>query len=783
MGASIAPAQSNGLPPAPLYQPAFSRAATYEGMPASLRDFLRVINRSRTMVLAIVGIVTLGVLAQQLLSPNMYSSTAHVQVQLIDEVGLNQADIESRNNQRVFNAVRLHRSRSAAEHLIREIGLLEDEEFAREIGTAEGSPQERLQAATNALLAMVDVTTEPNSDLLEVTVTSRSPTLSAEIANQLPKSVRAVRNSIANARKEALVVELEEELETRGETARDASQKVADFRRENNLLVGAGGMEDFAQLNRIAAAAAQASSARAGSAARASEVSNAASIASTAQATSPALDQLERQKAELLAERSSLAPNHGPNHPDMVRVTSALEAVQANIVTERQIARANAQMVNQADAARMSGLAQSEASREAATAARLEAVSSVLEQQAYKNVAASVKLDELVRASQLADQAYQSIADRLEQVRAQMQLEGVSTLVVSPAVPSYDPVSPSPLKTTILAFLGSLTFACMAAFTKEFLDDKLRTGKQVMWHFNLPTFGMLPLMPQEDLDSDPNDNPVIEDPRSLFAEVARSAYTDVRALREAPGSQVVLITSPLPGDGKSTVSLTLAAAGAAAGDRTIVLDLDLRKKGIVQRLQEPIEAPDLIDLIAGKIDLDAVIPALPDETTEEERFGEEEEPSEVYVLSANKPIDSPGSIISSRKLLSLIAALRERFDLVVINAPAALAVRDARTMCDYADQTLMVARWGRTTSEQMRAALELLQYRASGVIFDHVDYAEHARRRYGDSVQFYVDASDYYSDYFAPPADLSSIKDRILNRFRRLRQKDPDQGAWQAENA
>ena len=77
----------------------------------------------------------------------------------------------------------------------------------------------------------------------------------------------------------------------------------------------------------------------------------------------------------------------------------------------------------------------------------------------------------------------------------------------------------------------------------------------------------------------------------------------------------------------------------------------------------------------------------------------------------------------------------------------------------------MISRWGRTTIEQMSATLETLSGRADGVVFDHVDYAEHARRQYGDSIQFYVDASDYYSDDYSKP----SIKDRIMNVFRRKR--------------
>lgn len=734
--------------------------------PVSLRDLLRIAERYRKMIFVIVATVTLGVLIQQLLSPTIYRSTSHAQVELIDEVGTNQADVGSRNAQRVMNAVRLHRSRSSASRLIDDLNLLENPAFAREIGGFDRPEQELRQAAINRILDMVIVDSDVNSDLLQITVSSLSPELAAEIANQLPISVGAVRTETSEQRRLELLSSLEAEMEERGETARLAAQKVAEFRGQNRMLVGAGGAEDMAQVNRIAAQAASASAMRAGSAARSSGVAAASNMSSSAGATSAAVQTLERQRAELVSEQARLGTSFGPNHPDVVRVSSQLATVDRNLEAERSRARAAADAVNAAEAARMRQMAQSEASRDAATAARLTGIASQLEGAAYRNVANSVELEQLVRESTLADQAYTAIADRVEQIRAQMQTEGVSTSIVSSAVPNYDPVSPAPFKLTLFALIGSLIIALLAAFVREFLDDRMRTAKEVRRHFALPTFGMLPALPANSLADDPNESPVIEDPQSLFAEVARSAYTDVRMLREHNGSQVVLVTSPLPGDGKSTVSLTLAAASVAAGDRAVVLDLDLRKRGVLQQLQNSSEMPDLLDIFTGEVDLDSVFPTMIEGSDDSvPSFVEDIAPNHITLLSTRRPVADPASLLSSRRLTQLIEELRKRFDFVVINAPATLAVRDARTMGTFADHTLMVSRWGRTTTEQMNAALELIGHSASAVIFDHVDYAEHARRRYGDSVQFYVDASDYYSDDFSEPGAFDRFR-KFLNRLR-----------------
>lgn len=711
------------------------------------RDLLRMIHRHRGVMLAIIGVITLGVLVQQLLSPTLYRSSSNMQIELIDEVGTNQADVNSRNAERVANAVRLHRSRSAAEQVIRDLDLLKDPRFLAELGKKNLSDKALLQAGTNKLISMIAVSAQSGSDLVEITVTSRSPELAAEIANQLPASVRSLRNMKSNERRAELLASLELELQARDDTAKEAAAAVARFRQDNQMLNGAGSEEDLAQINRVAAQSAVANAARAGSAAHSAGVQRAAGMQSTAMATSGALEQLERQRGELLSEMSKLGTSLGPNHPDVRRINSQIDNVNENIAKERARVQSAAQSVASADAARMAELARSEADRDAAQASQLNGMLASLNAKAYNNSRNMVELQRLTREAKLTNDAYESIASRVEQVRAQMQLEGVSSSLVSPAVPDFDPIAPAPVKMTIAALLASTVLAFLVALTRDFLDDRLRNSSQIRRLFGVPTLGMLPLVTREFSD-DPKDSPVITDPQSLFAEVARSTYCEVKALRTGPGAQVVLVSSPLPGDGKSTVSLTLAAAGIAMGDRTVVLDLDLRKRGALQRLQNEMQSPDLVDIVSGRADLDSL--ALPHAELRYEGYDPgaadgEQEPYKLVLLSAKEPVAEPAVLLSSNRLKHLLEQLRERFDTIIINAPAALAVRDARAMCHFADQTVMVARWGHTTSDQMRAALEMLNQNVGGVIFDRVDYPEHARRRYGDAVQFYADSSAYYT--------------------------------------
>ncbi|MGB3797454.1 MAG: Wzz/FepE/Etk N-terminal domain-containing protein [Alteraurantiacibacter sp.] len=740
----------------------------------SLRDFVRLLERHKRMILLVIALITLPVFAYQLMMPNLYSSSAHVQVQLIDEVGTNQADVSNRNEVRVSNAVRLNRSRSSAEAVILDLDLLSDPEFREEMGQVTGSDTAQMHQAINTLLNMLTVSSEPNSDLIQVTITTKTPELSARIANQYPDSVSTVRKSQSTERREELLTSLLAERADREEAARTASNELAEFRRDARMPFGLGTSENLSHLNQLAAEAASASANSAGSSSRSSVIAGAAGLRSTAQATSAAVQQLERQQATLLAEKARAGSTLGANHPDMVRVTNELSSVEAALARQRADAQSAAQSVANAEAAQMREMARSQAAQDAARAGRLQGALASVRSQAFQNNENSVELSELERNDALANMAFASIVERIEQVRAQMQLEGVNTTVVSPAVANYDRVAPAPAKMTVVAMLGSAVLAVMMALGLDLADGRLRTSAHVARHFGLPTLGMLPRI-EAGLSEKVGESPVLQDPHSLFAEAARSTYSEMRALRTDGGPQSVLITSPLPNDGKSTVSLTLAAAAKVMGQSVVLVDLDLRMKGLLKEVQKNLDTPDIVDVLTGRASIDDLLldPDVKPMLDTPEGLGDEEienafvqDNGRIVVLSAKQPVENPAALLNAQSLRHLLANLKNHFDLLIINAPAALAVRDARAMCDFTDHTLVVSRWGRTTIEQMSATLETLSGRADGVVFDHVDYAEHARRQYGDSIQFYVDASDYYSDDYS---HSPTIKERVMRMFGKKR--------------
>ncbi|MGB3710459.1 MAG: succinoglycan biosynthesis protein exop, partial [Erythrobacter sp.] len=660
-----------------------------------------------------------------------------------------------------------------AQAVVEQLDLMDDSDFVREMGgVPSGSVTERMSTAVSTLLDMTSVQSEEGSDLIELTAVSRSPELAASIANSFPEAVRDLKQARSFERRNELITELDAEREQRMERAVDAAERLAEFRVENRMLVGAGGAEDLAQVNRIAAEAASAAAMGSGSAAQSAGISRAAGVRSTAGATSAAVQQLQRQEAELSAQYARLSQTYGNGYPELARVQTELQSVRSSLSREQDAARQAAQSQANAEAERVRQMARADAARDAARAGQLQAVVGSLTSRAYENAVNTPLLQQLEREAITTADAVAEIADQITQVQSEQLVEGVTSNIISPATPNGERISPSPLKTTIVVLVGAGILAMMIAFTMDVLDDRLRTVAQIRKYFGLPVFGMLPAL-EEGVSPKLRESPVFKDPQSLFAEVARSTYAEVRALMPLNQSQSVLVTSPLPGDGKSVIALTVAAAAVAMGKRAVILDLDLRRSGILQKIQEDLESPELMDVVRGHVDLHGLIaPPDPDDKDEKDAGMElvdqsstEEMIGRFMLLSASQPVAEPAAVLSSARFRQLVLELKSRFDLVVVNAPAVLAVRDARSMCDYTDDTILVAKWGETTIEQFRATLEMLgSGNVAGCVYNHVDYAEHARRRYGDSIQFYHDASDYYTG--SVPAKLT-VREQVRRMLRR----------------
>lgn len=714
----------------------------------SLHRIWYTIRVHHRLIAIIMGVIVGIAIITQIFASPVYQATAMVQVELTDDQGANQAEASAKNAQRIDNEVSYFRSRAAMETLVNDLKLYQSPLFGGQAKAARND--EAVSIATDRLQSMVKVQNNQGSDIINIIVDAPKAALAAEIANQMPRSVQNLKEERRETRRDEVLTGLMQDAEELGQKVDEAEAKIALFRQEKDMLAGAGSVEDLAQINRIAVEATSAQGLSAAMSARSAGSIRAASIRGSGSATSPLLQQQQRRMDELQGEYARMSASLGPGHPEMININAQISDLQQKMSAERSAVESAARADTAAQFARESQLARSEASGAAARAGQLNAQLNRITAKAYANAANLAELSRLERAADIARNAYLTVAQRVEEVRIKSGLVGVNSILISAAATPREPILPKPRRTIATALAGSFILALMVVFTIELLDNRLRNAGDIRRLFGLRTIAMFPTITGTETRN-VEESPVLLQPQSLFAEVARACHSEIHDLHQSDGPQTILITSALPGEGKSTVALSICAAASAMGRRAILLDLDLRRHGILNQIQQNLEGPDIAAILSGDKQASALLMAPPEKKKEREIVS-----YRPVVLSAREPVHDPASLLSKQRVSLLLSDLKERYDLIIINAPAALAVRDSLTLSMMIDNMFMVVKWGQTTSVQMRAALEMLNYKVDAAIFNQVDYIEHARRGYGDPIEFFVHNAFYFDDQF--PAEKTAFE-------------------------
>jgi succinoglycan biosynthesis transport protein ExoP len=285
----------------------------------------------------------------------------------------------------------------------------------------------------------------------------------------------------------------------------------------------------------------------------------------------------------------------------------------------------------------------------------------------------------------------------------------VLTIFEEASLPTY-PISPNIKMNVLLAAAIGLALAAGAILLIEFVDDTLRIdehGSELV--MGLPVVGKVP-----------NINGPRYDPRSPEAEMFRQLRSKVLLSLPSGHLKSLLITSPQPGDGKTSVSANLAMAMAAGGARVVVVDVDLRAPSLHEWFDQP-NLAGLTDLLnADKTRYEQVLPQLLQQT----------HVPNLSLLPTGKPPLDPSILLASAQMEALLELLSNQFDFVVLDSPPVLVSPDATILGRLAQATLLVVIPDRTSRRAARQASEMLQSRedidAIGVVLNRTSVGRYA---------------------------------------------------------
>ncbi len=311
------------------------------------------------------------------------------------------------------------------------------------------------------------------------------------------------------------------------------------------------------------------------------------------------------------------------------------------------------------------------------------------------------RLTALMFRSTADEQTLQVLQGRVTSLRQSYALllglsQSSSTLitVVDPATAAVDAASPRVLLNTVLAALAGLLLALGLAFVIEYLDDSLKNAADVEAIVGLPTLGLVPKMRAAKGKSEIYRLATILYPRSRDAEAYRTLRTNVEFAAVDTPVRTLLVTSAIPGEGKTTTAANLAVVFAQAGRRTLLIDADFRRPGVHRIFNLP-NAQGLSDLIRS----DEANLANVAQPTEQENL---------LVITTGPLPPNPAELLGSKRTLAVLERLIAASDLVVVDSPPLQAVTDAAILSSITDGTLFVIYAGKTRRGAVQAAREAL---------------------------------------------------------------------------
>ena len=271
-------------------------------------------------------------------------------------------------------------------------------------------------------------------------------------------------------------------------------------------------------------------------------------------------------------------------------------------------------------------------------------------------------------------------------------LESVNARVVQSAFVPRTPFSPNKQRGVILALILSLLAGIGAAFLLEQLNNKIRNAADVEDKVGLPLLGMLPLLIGE--ASKKAELALFDDTDKRFGEAIRTIRTGISLSNIDKPHKIILVTSSVGMEGKSTVAMNLALAFAQT-ERVLLLDADMRRPSVARNLNLGRSQPGLSELLADQADFADCVTSV--------------EEYKLDVLKTGLIPPDPLQLLSSDTVAKLITKLRDTYDRVIIDGPPILPVSDSAVLSTHADTLVYVIKSDATSIRQIQNGIARLQ--------------------------------------------------------------------------
>ncbi|HXE33013.1 MAG TPA: polysaccharide biosynthesis tyrosine autokinase [Verrucomicrobiae bacterium] len=688
-----------------------------------LYDYLLILRKHLWLILsfllAVVTIVTIATFRMQA----VYVATARIEMDssnanILPFQGMDPYGYEMDLENYIETQSKILTSETLALQTIRSSGLGARPEFASPSGPSEalaiGSLEnQKRPSELGAFLGSLSVKRVPNSRLVDVSFESTDPQFAARIVNEhirnfQEQNIRSHYDETTRA-----TTWLRSELEELKITVQQSEDKRIAYERKNQIWT----LDDKSNITtqRLADLNKELTDAQSERMRREAlfQFAKAGDIASVPQLRdNPTLQNLNLKRQAAAGEYSDALNQYGPNFPKVQRLQTQLKDI------DQLIQKENVNTLNRIES-------EYRESRE-----RENLLTQALDEQkvaANEMAERMVEYNILKREAEASKALYDGLMTKLKEVGISAALQSTNIRVVDPAmIPAY-PSRPAKARNIALAFLVGLVGGIGLALMREYLDNTVKTPDDIETLARLPSLAVVPQFAGSNgngsrrrllqgIASNGHEKRIElvaqHLPKSQMSEAFRALRTSLLLSQPGRPPQVILVTSALPREGKTTAAANLAVTLAQLGDSTVLVDADLRKPGVGRLLNMASgKYAGLSSYLAGVSSLDLVTVPHPDI------------PNLAAIPTGPLP-PNPADLLSSHKLAEAIAELRTKFKFVVIDSPPIMAATDAVILSVQTDGVLLVVRSGETPKEAFTRTRDLLvsvKCHILGVVLNAVD--------------------------------------------------------------
>jgi succinoglycan biosynthesis transport protein ExoP len=578
----------------------------------------------------------------------------------------------------------------------------------------------------NGLRGALAISRSGQGQVLNISITWNDPVRAAQLANAVADAyvVDQLDARLESAKRASgwlsdRIVELRQQL-------RDSEDAVAKFRKEHGLTRSGPTValndQQLADLN------GKLITARTDAAEKKARVDFIADLAAGKKTLDSLPDSL--QSASLIAAlRAKLADASQREADLLARYNRSYPAV-VNVEAEKRD-------IERSIAAETQRMAESVKSDYALAKARLDAIQQAMDEatgQGAPDNDVAVRLRELERTAGVNKTLFEDFLQKAKVTDEESTFRGRDVRVIMPAQAGGQSF-PDTRKVLLTALLAGLGLGIGGAFATEMLRAGFTSPREVEEALGIPVLASVRRLKKSELVKDGKNIPVpfyqIHNPLSPFSESMRTLRSSIHMSDVDQPPRIISVTSALPGEGKTTIAISLAISAAVAGLKVVLVDADLRHPA-ASRFFKLEKEKGLVDLLAGAGNTDSVLRSYKD--------------LKLTILPAGSKSLNPPDVLGSERMKALISQLKETFDYVVVDTPPVGPVIDAVIVANLADRTILIVEWASTARELVETSIKQVsaQKRVAGVVFNFV--SQDRAQKYGGEYYYGKSYEKYYSE-------------------------------------